>query len=293
MSRWQYRSYLVPVLCMLMTCLSSSVIGQNLDPKPRDRGSGISSSIFGTYIDKHQLVIYPFFSYIIDHDQEYSPAQLGLGPDDTYLGKYKASEGIIFVGYGISNRFALELEASYIAVTFDKSIDDNSGFPSRIEESGFADFEGQLRVRIANESAGRPEVFGFLEITPPFQRNRKLIGNEDWDFKPGIGIVKGYSWGTITFRSTIEYTRTDSSLNVGETALEFIRRFSPKWQFYCGIEGGEGGGPDEWVLTPGINWQISQNLYVRCYSAIGLFPKATDWAPELGLLYSLPLNKME
>jgi len=39
----------------------------------KDSGEGVPTSMFGTYIKKGQMFIYPFFEYYYDNDLEYSP----------------------------------------------------------------------------------------------------------------------------------------------------------------------------------------------------------------------------
>ena len=45
----------------------------------RDRGTGLPTSMFGTYIRKHELLVYPFFEYYRNDDEEYEPADIGYG----------------------------------------------------------------------------------------------------------------------------------------------------------------------------------------------------------------------
>ena len=63
----------------------------------RDRGTGVSSSMFGTYVTKGQLLVYTYYEYYHDNDMEYSPDELGYGLVHDYQGKYRASEGLIFL----------------------------------------------------------------------------------------------------------------------------------------------------------------------------------------------------
>ncbi|MGH9261054.1 MAG: hypothetical protein ACRD08_14350, partial [Acidimicrobiales bacterium] len=157
----------------------------------RDRGTGLPTSMFGTFIQRGQVLLYPFFEYYHDDDFEYSPAELGTGPDIDYRGKYRASEGLIFVGYGLTDWLAVEVEAAVISASLEKSPNDTSATPARIEESGLGDVEGQLRARILEETAGRPELFGLVEVVARTQPDKVLIGTQDWEFKLGIGATKG------------------------------------------------------------------------------------------------------
>lgn len=55
----------------------SSAQAEKLPAYLADRGTGIASSMFGTYIQDKELITYLFFEYYYDHDTEYIPAELG------------------------------------------------------------------------------------------------------------------------------------------------------------------------------------------------------------------------
>ena len=270
--------------------LSNPAVAQEglLPRYARDRGTGVPASMFGTYIRHGQLLVYPFFEYSRDHNREYSPAQLGVGLDHNFRGKYRASAGQIFIGYGLTDWLALEVEAALLRARLERSPSDTSPTPARTEESGFGDVEGQLRVRLMREGQRRPEIFAYSEFTVPSQKDKHLIGEPNWDLKPGIGIVKGLSWGTVTLRGTVEYTREDASLNVGEVAVEYLKRLSPSLRLHLAVEGGEGGAPDEWDLVPGVQWRLTDAVFLKLDNALGISSKATDWAPAIGVLFSFP-----
>jgi hypothetical protein len=282
------------IACCLAVALTAAglpavaLAQSNAPDRSRDRGSGIPSSMFGTYIERGQLLLFPFFAYSRDHDREYNPARLGFGLDQDFRGHFKSTEVLLFAAYGVNDWLALELEASQIRATFDKSPADPSIMPSRIVESGVADFEGQLRFRVARETGGRPEIFGFVEITAPSHKRDVLIGDKDWDIRPGLGVVRGFSWGTMTFRTDVEYNRDDRHVDLGETSLEYLRRLSPSWRLNLAIEGGETGAPDEWELVTGVRWRLSDVLLVKADNVVGLFSKATDWSPQVGVMLALP-----
>ena len=80
-----------------------------------------------------------------------------------FRSKYRASEGLIFFGYGITERLAVEFEAAVISATLEKSKDDPSAMPDKLKESGLGDVEGQFRWRWAKENERRPELFSYFE----------------------------------------------------------------------------------------------------------------------------------
>jgi hypothetical protein len=105
---------------------------------------------------------------------------------------------------------------------------------------------------------------------------------------PGLGLIRGYSWGTVTLRGVLEYTREDKSLNVGEVAAEYLKRLSPALRLGLALEGGEGGAPDEWSLNSDLQWRVADGVFLKVDNGLGLSSKASDWAPALGFLFAIP-----
>ena len=247
---------------------------ENLPVYLRDRGTGVATSMFGTYLEKGQLLIYPFFEYYKNSNEEYAPNELGdFESDVDYRGDYKAYEFLLFLGYGITEDFAVELEAGVIDATLKTDPNDPSGVPEEISESGISDVEGQLRWRLARETERRPEFFSFFEVVFPVQNDKHIIGTPDWEFKLGGALVKGFSWGTLTGRASVAYTAEENKVEFGEYALE-----------YLALEGEE----DEVDCIPELQWTFYQSrprMTLILNSAFGLTSKAQDWAPEVGVQF--------
>jgi hypothetical protein len=53
---------------------------------------------------------------------------------------------------------------------------------------------------------------------------------------------------------------------------------------YAALEGTQ----DEVSLIPEAQWHILPHGFVRFNNGLGLTSKATDWTPELGILFTLP-----
>ena len=268
---------LVPLLALICTAAVA-----------QDRGTGVPTSRFGLYVARGELLVNPFVAYSTDHNREYQPIQLGYGLAQDYRGRFRSTEGLLFVAYGLTDWLAVEFEASRIRASPDKAPDDASAMPGRIEESGLSDVEGQVRMRLLREDRGRPELFGFLEVTIPSQRGKVLIGNPDWDVRPGFGLVRAFPWGTMTTRITVEYNHDDRLWDLGEFSIEYLKRLSPSWRLNLAFEGGETGAMDEWDLVAGVRWRIRDAFFLKLDNAVGLSPKATDWAPQIGVIISLP-----
>jgi hypothetical protein len=238
--------------------------------------------MFGIYVQKGQFIVYPFWEYYKDADAEYAPDELGGTQDIDFRGEYEASEYLLFLGYGISDRLMIELEGAYIRAELETSPDDTTGLPDEISEKGLGDVEGQLRWRWREETEGGPEVFSYFETVFPTQDKGSLIGTTDWEFKLGVGAVRGYSWGTMTARLAVEYDAAEQAFEIGEMAVEYLRRLSSQWRFYGGLEGSQ----DEIEAITEIQWHFASFACLKLNTAFGVTSKATDFAPEVGVLFS-------
>jgi len=257
----------------------------NVD-RQRDRGPGIPTSMFGTYIERGEWMLYPFVEYYRDRNLEYSPDEFGYALDADFRGQYRATEGLMFLGYGFSDRLAFELEAAVIRARFRKAPEDPSAMPAVIEESGLGDVEGQLRFRWNRETDRAPEFFSYFETVLPLQKNKQLIGTQDWEFKFGSGMVRGFTFGTVTLRAAMEYDAADANLALGEMAIEYLRRINSRLRLYAGVEGSQ----DEIEGITEIQWFVRPNVILKINNAFGLTSKATDWAPEFGVIFSVRLS---
>jgi hypothetical protein len=266
---------LVAVLSQVQAAAAQTVDRQ------RDRGAGIPLSMFGTYILPREFIVYPFFEYYRDKNSEYSPDELGYGLVEDFRAPYRASEGLIFLGYGLSDRLAIEFEVAVISARQDKAANDPSNMPAVLEESGLGDVEGQLRWRWNRETDSKPEYFSYFETVFPLQKDKVLIGTSAWEFKLGTGVVRGFSWGTTTFRAAVEYDDADKKVGLGEYAIEYLRRISPLLQLFAGVEGSE----DEVELITEAQVSLARGIVLKLNSAFGVTPKATDWAPEIGVFF--------
>src|SRR6059036_434215 len=88
-------------------------VSDNFPTYLRDRGTGVATSLFGTYVRRGELLFYPFYEYTKNDDQEYKPSELGFAGDHDYRGKFTEHEALIFLSYGVSENVALELESAF------------------------------------------------------------------------------------------------------------------------------------------------------------------------------------
>lgn len=269
------------LMVVLQLGSASAVVGQVAEIQERDRGGGgIPSSQFGTFIEAGDFVFYPYYEFYRDKDAEYKPSEMGYDGDVDYFGRYRAHEGLIFLGYGVSSRLHLELEAAVITAKLERAANDTSDFPAGgVEESGLGDVEAQARYRFREESEGAPEVYGYFETVFPFQRHRQLIGTSSWEFQYGMGLARSFGFGTMTLRAAIGWA--DGSAEIGEYAVEYIRGVSDWVRAYAAVEGSE----DEVELITEAQLFITPTVRIKLNNSVGITKKAPGWAPEVGLMF--------
>jgi hypothetical protein len=205
-----------------------------------------------------------------------------------FRGRFRGTSSQLFIGYGVTDWLALELEGAYITAKLTKSPSDTFATPATTRQSGLTDLEAQVRARLLRETTGRPEIFGFVELVARSQRGKVLLEEANWDAKPGIGVVRGFGFGTVTIRIAAEYNHTEHKPDLGEIALEYLRRLAPSAHLYLAVEGGEGGALDEWDLSTGIRWRLTTSVDFKLDNAVGISSRSTDWAPQVGLMLRLP-----
>jgi hypothetical protein len=262
---------------------SRAPAAQGLPAYLRDRGTGVRTSLLGSYVRKGELVVYPFYEYYLDRNLEYKPSELGYGLATDFRGRYRADEGILFFGYGLTHDIVLEFEGAVISAELQKSPSDTATVPARIRESGLGDVEGQIRWRFQRETETRPEFFTYFGTVLPLQKSKKLIGTQHWEHFFGIGLVRGFRWGTLTVRTAAGYDHGTKQFDAGEYAVEWLRRLSPSWRVVAAIEGNQ---IDEVSFLTEVQWFINRHAVIKINNALGLTPNATDFAPEVGILFS-------
>ena len=256
-------------------------LAQDRAPYLADRGSGIPTSMFGDYVRSGELKVYPFYEYT-SQKLEYKPAELGFGLDQDFRGQFREHEAMFFLAYGVSDRLAVEFESALFAsARLRKDPGDPSAMPAVLRESGFGDTQIEARWRWGRETFSRPEVFSYLEVDFPLQRNRKIIGTQTWAYKLGTGAIKGFSFGTLTLRAAGEYDEAEKKVVFGEYALEYLKRVSTNWRVYSGIEGDQ----DEVELIIEGQRRLGARATLKLNSGFGLTSKAPDFAPEIGVMF--------
>ena len=253
-------------------------------PYTEDRGGDVPTSLFGTWVSDGELLVYPFYEFTTNGDAEFTASELGFAGEEEFQAQLDEHEALIFLGWGISRRFALELEA---AVWASSELSDPSGappgVPARIEESGLGDVETQLRWLWAGETRSRPLLYSFLEVVFPLQKDDVILGTQDWEFAAGFGTVRGFRWGTLNGRASLKYDAEDAQVELGEYAVEYLRRTSPRWRWVAALEGED----DELALIGEAQLRIARRAVLKLNCGFGVTEKAPDLAPEIGVIFSL------
>ena len=278
-------TFLFPLLSLVSL---ASRAQDSLPEHLKDRGPGVPTSLFGTYIESGQWMLYPFLEYERNREEEYSPIELGFPRpgfvgEEEYFGEGTQHEALLFIGYGINDALAVEFEAElYASAKLDKSPLDTSPVPARIEESGFAGAEAQLRWLWREETPERRAMYSFFEVEFPLQDTKVLIGTQDLEFAVGTGFIRGYTWGTLNGRISIAYDGEENKVELGEYALEYLKRLNDRWRLVATLEGED----DEVALIGEAQLTLRPGAILKVNSGFGLTEKAVDFAPEIGVLFA-------
>ena len=258
----------------------------NLPPYLQDRNDGIPTSVGSIYVRDGELLTLLDLQYNRDNEFEYDPNEFGFPSSGEFKGKYWDSSVDVLVAYGLSDDMALELEAAATKASLEKAEDDLTNMPNELKNSGLGDVRARLDWRVLEENDHRPEVFTYVGVLAPHNSSDHLIGTPDWVANAGAGVVRGFGWGTMTFRMGLEYDLGSASeLDWGEVAVEYLKRLSPEMTVYGAVKVLEG---DEYSLVGELQWHLSPKIILRLNSGVGLTSHGMDWSPRVGVLFSLP-----
>lgn len=253
----------------------------------RDRGKGVALSMFGSYAARGELIVYPYWEYYVDNNREYNPSEFGFAGQQDFRGRYRASEGLFFVAYGITDRLAVQTEVAVIRASIEKSPADLSAMPPTLQASGLGSFETQLRWKWREEDDRRPELWSYLDVVFPTNQQEPLIGTLGWETELGLGVTRGFTWGTLTARVSAAYdSASTTTFDTGEYAVEYLKRVSPSWRFFAAIQG---HGTALSLITE-AQWHVTRHVFIRFNQEVGLTSTANDWEPQLGILFTLPIR---
>ena len=234
---------------------------------------------------KGELLTNLSYEHYRDHNFEYDPFEFGFESEGEFKGRYRAHEEVLFVAYGLSDRVAWELEGDRLSASLRRAAEDLSGLPEEVKESGLGNVRTRLTWRWKEERGRRPELFSYSEVFFPHDKDQPLTGTADWVFHGGIGAIRGFRWGTVTFRAGLLFEEASASAtDWGEVSLEYLKRVSPRLTFFGSLLVREG---DEVSLIAEAQWHLSPHLVLRLNDGQGLTSHGFDWEPEVGLLWRL------
>src|SRR3989441_9908248 len=95
--------------------------------------------------------------------------------------------------------------------------------PQTFRESGLGDTEAQIRYRWFEETEVRPELISFFEVVFPLQKNKHVIGTQDWELNLGVNLTKGFPWGTLMLKGSYGYSAAEGDFEFGEYGIEYVR----------------------------------------------------------------------
>jgi hypothetical protein len=252
----------------------------------QDRGPGVPTSLAGTYVRDAELLTSLELRYNRDNEFEYDPNEFGFSAPGEFKGNYWDSNADVLLAYGLSDDLVLELEAAASRASLQKADEDLTGMPAELKESGLGNVRARLDWRMLAETERRPEVFTYVGALVPHDSSKHLIGTPDWVGQAGAGVIRGFDWGTLTFRMGLEYDFSSASeLDWGEVAIEYLKRLSPALTMYGAVQVLEG---DEYSLVGEVQWHLTPAMVLRLNSGFGLTPHGMDWSPRVGVLFTFP-----
>ena len=75
--RYRHRISATTLMCAALLT-APHARAQDEAPWLSDRGPGIPTSLFGSYIEKGQLLFYPFYEFTLNTSEEYEPKEFGV-----------------------------------------------------------------------------------------------------------------------------------------------------------------------------------------------------------------------
>jgi hypothetical protein len=86
----------------------------------------------------------------------------------------------------------------------------------------------------------------------------------------------------MTVRTALEYNREENKMELGEYAIEYLKRISQLFRIVTLVEGSQ----DEVELIIDNQLHVSSNIIIKLNAGIGLTSKATDFTPEVGVMFA-------
>jgi len=169
-----------------------------------------------------------------------------------------------------------------VSARFERSSLDTSGTPATIKESGFTDLAAQARLRLASEQGKATEIFASLEFIPATHRGKKLISDRWTDLKGEIGLVRGFQFGTMTLKTTVEWNH-GTTLGPRQHRWSTCDRCRPSGGCSWRSRAARAGAMDEWVFVTAAQWRISIAPF-SSFPTASAWRRIHDWEPQVGIM---------
>lgn len=109
-----------------------------------------------------------------------------------------------------------------------------------------------------------------------------VFASAENDYEALLGALEE---GTMTVRAAVENARDEGKrkFEAGEYAIEYLRRLSRTWRVVAAIEGNQ---LDDVELITEAQVHFYPRVFLKLNTGVGLTPNATDFAPEVGIMFS-------
>ena len=270
------RSFRIAAVCAVHIATSTGAFAQEPFDRSRDRGEGLPLSMFGTYIRSGQLVVMPVLRKCTATTTSVRSGELGSRARPSCAGA-STRTNVSCSSLRVLENIAAEFEIAGISASLDKSPLDDSALPPRLEHRALATSRA---APLAMEEGIRHAAGAVQLLRDRVSRAavEALIGTPDWELKFGFGLTRGLRWGTISARRSLgmptapgswESTRSSAEARVEPAAaLRRSRRQRGRARADHGSQ----------IL-------LTTRIVLKLNNSFGLTSKATDWAPEIGVMF--------
>src|SRR5207247_9603916 len=107
-------------------------------------------------------------------------------------------------------------------------------------------------------------------------------GDGDCEHELGADVHQGVAWGALVRTDAGEYSEADEKVDWGGWGIEYVKRLSDRWRVVLALDGVQ----DDVEAVVELQWKLRPNITLKLNSGFGVTPKAPEFAPEFGVLFS-------
>jgi hypothetical protein len=231
-----------------------------------------------------QLTAYPSFRRFENRGFDYSPDEFGFPLEEDFKGDYRASQGALFISYGLSADLSVGVRATVANARFRKASSDHSGLAGETTESGLEELSAEVAWRFSGNDGGPTELFLLTQILAPHDGDKLFLGQDGVMILPRLALIRTLSWGLLDGRLGLEYdSGSETPFDVGRWSLHALGGLTGSLDLGGGFEGQIGGANnfDEVWLTTYLQWSARPNLMLRVSSDFGVTALTRGWSPQI------------